>query len=177
MAVVAYFGNELTPGLRYFDCSAMRARLSTQSCAEMWRKANARGAEVHDACKRCPIGAAHAGEVNASTSNLCGSMICVRCHNAASRLICGRMYCVSCKNREYEFLHGRNAKGTTPTKVGRLTRRRVRFTAGGKPCQLSMALTADHTELVVATLRESRDQVSFGFGSPLPPVAFQLRLF
>lgn len=175
MATVAYFANPLTPGRQYFDCERLRARLCTGTCAAMWREANGRG-EGRETCRRCPLGANHAGEADASTSEFAGALICSRCHRPASRLI-GGMHCVSCKNREYEFLKGRNAKGTTPVKLACLTRRRIRFLAGAQPCMLALPLTLDPDELIVAALRDHRERVRFGLGVAIPPTVRQLRLF
>ena len=128
----------------------------------MWRQANHENNSARARCKLCPIGAAHAGEVDASTSQLKGSLICARCHRPATRLVEG-MHCVSCKNREYEWIKGRNAKGSRPTKMAPLAPRCVRFMNGREPCTLRRNLTKNTDELVIAALRHSRNRVSFGF--------------
>lgn len=44
------------------------------------------------------------------------SPICVRCHQpSVRRLIYGNL-CISCANRQFEYIRGRNAKGTVPIK-------------------------------------------------------------
>jgi hypothetical protein len=173
---VNYTTNALTPGRLYFRCERMRATLSTDACSGMWRKSNLEDDNAHEACRRCPLGALHAGEPDASLSPFRGQLVCARCHNPAQRLITG-MHCVSCKNREYEFIKGRNAKGTAPVKLKCLARRRLRYLAGHEPCQLTLQRSLDIEELIVATLRDSKNRVRFGFGVAMPPAVRQLRLF
>jgi hypothetical protein len=165
--MVEYFTLQDVPGRTYFNCERMRAKLSTDACAAMWRKADAATDGTNNSCKLCPIGAVHAGEVAASMSPLKGSLICARCHRQASRLI-GKHLCVSCKNREYELLKGRNAKGTAPVKTSRLDCRVLRYSAGGDLRYLRLPLSIDMDELVVATLRDNRNKVEFGFMAPKP---------
>lgn len=172
---VQYFERAEMPGVQHFGCERMRATLSVGSCAGMWRQAN--GSEGgREACLRCPLGAQHAGEAQASLSAMHLAPICARCHRGARRLI-SAMVCVSCKNREYEFLRGKNAKGTTPVKLRDLCRRRIRFTVGGEPRNLVLQHSLDTDELIVATLRDSAQRVRFGFGASPSPAMRQLRLF
>jgi hypothetical protein len=171
-----YTVNALTPGVMYFRCDRMRATLSTSACSGMWRKANDDGDTDRSACRLCPIGAGHAGELDASMSPLKGSCTCARCHRPAGRLI-GGMVCVSCMNRQYEWLKGKNAKGTAPVKLTCLSRRRIRYSSGGEACNLVLQHSLDMDELIVATLRDSKNQVRFGFGAAVPPSVRQLRLF
>lgn len=173
--VVQYFERPEMPGVAHFSCERMRATLSTGSCAAMWRQANLEECG-REACLRCPIGAQHAGETQANLSGLRLGPICARCHRPARRLI-GGMHCVSCKNREYEFLKGRNAKGTKPTKLANLCKRRIRFMAGGELRSLAVPLSLDTDELVVAALRDTPQRVRFGFGAAPAPTVRQLRLF
>lgn len=172
-AGVVYFENPLTPGRRYFDCERMRARLATDTCAGMWRQANGDDGD-REACKRCPVGARHAGVTDAPTTDLAGSVVCSRCHRPARRLI-GGMHCVSCKNREYEFIRGRNAKGTAPDIC--LKRRTLRYLVGDEPRAMASNLTLDSDELVVAALRDGRRRVRLGLGIAMQPALRQLRLF
>lgn len=175
-ASVDYFTRPETPGRIYFRCERMRANLSTETCAGMWRRTNNDGDAAHDACRCCPLGALHAGEATASLSPLKGALICARCHRPAGRLIAG-MHCVSCYNRQREFLTGRNAKGTAPVKLRCLARRRVRYMAGTEPCSMVAQHSLDTDELVVAALRDSKQRVRFGFGVAVPPAVRQMRLF
>lgn len=175
MEQVVYFERAEMPGVQHFRCERLRASLATGSCAGMWRRAND-GTEDRESCLRCPIGAVHAGQPLANLSPLRLGPICARCHNPARRLI-GKMHCVSCKNREYEFLRGRNAKGTRPVKIGGLCRRRIRYTVGTELHNLVAQYSLDTEELVVAALRDSPNRVSFGMGALVPGGLRQLRLF
>lgn len=185
-----YFGNALTPGVVYFHCDRMLAALSVPGCATMWRSENKGQEGAHEACHRCPVGAAHAGENLSAMSPFHGLLLCSRCHNwrespkepdkgwqtAVHRLIGGQL-CVSCYNREREFLAGRNAKGTALVKLRCLARRRLRYMAGSTPCVVSRQLTLNIDELVVSALRDSTARVRIGFGAFQPPALRQGRLF
>ena len=109
-------------------------------------------------------------------SPLKGTLTCARCHRTSGRLI-GRHVCVSCKNREYEVMRGANAKGTAPVKAGRLDPRRLTFNANGDLRQVRMQVSADMDELIVATLRDSRNRVSFAYNSRPPAAVRQARLW
>lgn len=173
--MVDYVSIEGLPGARHFRCQPLRALLSAEACAGFWRRANHDGDPARHTCRRCPIGAAHAGEDLATTSPLYGTLTCARCHRGAERLV-GKTLCVSCYNRQREAIRGRNAKGTRPVKLPPLQRRRIWFMAGRDLRDLAAPLTLDTTELVVAALRDSRERVLFAFrAQPAGPA--QLRLF
>jgi hypothetical protein len=174
--MVDYFKIESVPDKVFFQCDRMRAKLSTTSCASMWRKADEINDGSHSACRLCPVGAVHAGEVAASMSPLKGSLTCCRCHRTAGRLI-GKMVCVSCYNRAREKALGRNAKGTAPVKLGQLHQRSIRYLHGDEPRTLVMRQTLDVDELVVATLRDSKKAVVFAFNSAPPAAVRQARLW
>jgi len=171
-----YFSLPDLPGKTLFKCEKLLATLSTEACAEMWRQANHQNIESRASCKNCPIGAAHAGESDASMSPLKGSMICARCQRPATRLIEGHV-CVSCKNREYEWVKGCNAKGSRPVKMPPLAPRCLNYMHGREPCSIERKLTKNPAELVVAALRDSRHTVAFGFASPGIVNERQRRLF
>ena len=174
--MVDYFTRENVPGKTFFACERMRATLSTTSCAAMWRKADEVNDGTHSACRICPIGAVHAGEVAASMSPLKGTPICARCHRNAMRLI-GGMHCVSCYNRARELQRGCNGKGTAVVKAAHLAPRVIRFSAAGDAQALRLPLSADTEELVVAVLRDSRTKVFFAHNSAPPAAIRQARLW
>lgn len=174
--MVDYFHMENVPGKVFFRCDRQRAKLSTDSCAAMWRKADELNDGTNSTCRLCPIGAVHAGEVAASMSPLKGSLICARCHRNSMRLI-GGMHCVSCYNRAREWMIGRNAKGTAPVKLGSLDQRSIRYRHGDEMRTLVLQNTVDIDELIVAALRDSRKAVVFAFNSAPPAGLVQGRLW
>ena len=160
---IEYTLNASMPGERFFRCEPLKATLGVKSCAGMWKQANHGQSERLYQCKRCPVGAEHAGDKSASTSTLKGSMTCSRCHRGAIRLI-EKWLCVSCWNRQREAVIGRNAKGQPPTKMRPLAPRCITMaTAAGTVQRLSRAMTTCTEELVVAALRDNREAVSFMF--------------
>ena len=173
--MIQYFERPEIPGKPHFQCDKLRATLSVSSCAGMWRQANHDNIERLSRCKTCPVGATHAGETAASMSPLLGQCICARCQRTATRLI-GKHLCVSCKNREYEWVTGKNAKGTAPVRMSRLGSRTIRYFAAGEPRTLKIDLTVDNTEMVVAVLRDSKKRVQFSFNG-MPRGITQTRLF
>lgn len=174
--MVQYFANPDVPGKTFFACVRLRATLSTASCSAMWRKADECDDGAHQACRLCPTGAVHAGEVAASMSPLKGTLTCARCHRNASRLI-GAMVCVSCYNRQREVLVGRNAKGTAPVKLVALEPRRIRYRHGDEVRTMRVRHSIDVDELIVAVLRDSKNRVTFAFNSAPPPAIRQARLW
>lgn len=174
--MVDYFDMPGVPGKTFFRCERMRATISTESCSGMWRRADSCDDGSHSACRLCPVGAVHAGEVAASMSPLKGTLTCSRCHRTAGRLI-GGMHCVSCYNRSREFLLGRNAKGTAPVKLQGLASRCIRFRHGDEVRTLKVRHSVDTDELLVATLRDSKSRVVFAFNSTTPAAIRQARLW
>lgn len=164
-AGVSYFESDLMPGRPMFRCDRLSASLQVSRCESMWREANGPGScpERVQRCRACPVGAAHAGEVDASYHRLRGLTICSRCHRTDLRLIGGNI-CVGCKNREYEWVKGKNAKGQFPKLHPVLERRRCLVAVGGSVRVLERELTTAMDELVVETLRDSGRAVVFGFG-------------
>ena len=165
------------PGVLAFRCERYAATLTVKACANNWREGNIKGTENRQRCKCCALGAEHAGEVGASMSALKGTLICSRCHRTATRLI-GRNLCVSCQNRQYEFIKGRNAKGTAPVKLTQLQPRRIRVDVGGAVKLVYSPLTLDVHELVITALRDCMQHVRFGWhGAMAPARGQQMRLF
>jgi hypothetical protein len=162
----------------FFRCERMRATLSVESCAANWRAGNDQHDERRSSCRSCPIGAAHAGEEQASLSPIKGTLICSRCHRMSSRgWLIGKWLCVSCWNREREWVRGRNAKGNRPSKMPRLDPRSVRIVEAGEPRTIYRQLTQSSLELVVGALRDCRGTVAFT-SNPNAAAQFpQLRLF
>lgn len=170
-----YFEIAELPGVKHFTCDRYRATLSTDACASNWRDGNHEGSEARFRCKVCPLGALHAGETAASMSPLKGMTICGRCHTGATRLI-GKHLCISCYNRSREYLIGKNAKGTAPIKLAKLEPRSIRYKAGKVVKTLHLPLSVDTEELIIATLRDSRDDATFAWNPDMRSVS-QLRLW
>lgn len=111
-----YRANDLTPGKRYFDCTGLRAMVSTDACAQRWKAATA-----GSACHGCELGRAHHAD-HQPKAEAClpqhqqGDGICVRCGRSGLRIIQKSGVCVSCTNRENEWRCGRNAKGKPPAR-------------------------------------------------------------
>lgn len=173
--MVEYFSVQAMPGHAFFKCDALRASLTTNSCAKNWGQANHEGSEARMTCRRCPIGAFHAGEVDANMSPLKGTLTCGRCHRGSERLIGGHV-CVSCKNREYEVLRGYNAKGSKPVNLPPLVPRRQRYLEADEVKVATRARTIDGEEMLIAILRDAAKRVRFAFTPPTPRLA-QAALF
>jgi hypothetical protein len=146
---------------KMFKCELIRATLSQEGCASNWQQAQ-KGDERRGACRSCPIGAKHAGFEGASCSDLKGVLICSRCSRPPTRgwLLDGCL-CVSCKNREYEFVKGKNAKGSVPSKMLPLAPRVIMIAEAGVPKLLKRSLTQHDGELPVSALRDCQGEVTF----------------
>lgn len=173
--MLTYFELPEMPGRKHFRCEKLRATLAVDSCASMWRTANEKNLDRLARCKTCLIGATHAGETAASMSPMLGQTICARCQRTATRLIQHHL-CISCYNRQREWLRGRNAKGTKPSKMQPLDERQIHYYAAGELKRLHMHLSADNTELMAAVLRDCKKRVVFGFVG-MPAGITQQRLF
>lgn len=173
---VSYFTYPECPDLQFFRCEPMRANLSTAACASNY-KASLKKSELERLhhCRNCPIGAMHAGETFVRTSSYYGSNICARCHRPSMRIIKGRL-CVSCQNREYEYLKGRNAKGSRPVKLSRLDPRRVRCQIGRKIIDRRIEHSDSMEEVLLTVLRNAQGAVRFGYTASAQPLP-QPRLF
>lgn len=164
---VEYFEIPELPGRKFFACGPLRATIATDVCAGNWRASNesAAGGRLH--CKRCEIGARHAGQADSNMSALHGLRICARCHRLATRLI-SKHICVSCYNRSREALLGRNAKGTKPVELTAemLVRRSVSYLSGGEFKTRVIERAVDQDEVIVAVLRDEPKAVRFAFRAP-----------
>lgn len=106
----------LVPGQQHFDCTPLRAALSTAACAKRWQVAP-KGA----ACYGCSLGQVHHADHNtaaprANVQQACPDNACLRCGRTDLRVIRLHGLCISCANRRSEALRGRNGKGTRPVK-------------------------------------------------------------
>ncbi|MGT2471649.1 hypothetical protein [Paraburkholderia terrae] len=157
----------LLPGVRHFACDRLRAKMSISSCGTRWEKANSTDvdADRFHTCRRCPIGAAHAGRSDHNSSPFKGMTICGRCHRGATRLI-GKHLCISCFNRARELRIGKNAKGTRPIKLAKLEPRSITYRAGGVVKTRTIAETVDTDELIVAVLRDEERAPQFAYRAP-----------
>lgn len=131
---VVHFRDSL--GNECFRCERLAATLSPASCARRYSE------QAALSCRRCPIGARHAGEIGvvaglARRSGLpgprtlaaCVAKVCVRCSLPSPRLIYFGL-CVSCANRQLEVARGRNAKGSRPVRAASRLRRAIIQIAG-----------------------------------------------
>jgi hypothetical protein len=167
------------PGFAHemFRCTTWRANLSVPACASRWREAQtAKGerAEQLFLCHQCQVGAAHAGERILHRSAEFGRPICPRCRKGTFRRLIGQRTCINCYNRQVEWILGKNAKGTPPTRaikrlavrgigiilnVGEPTERRVRFSD----------VAVDFEELRLAVLRVHEGRIEFCLPHPADP--------
>jgi hypothetical protein len=173
---VAY--RELAPGILTFHCEAYRCQLKPSACVARHRRANkfaklprrsaiplsAVAAELSAKSKRCigcAIGAAHAGQPVGRSSILHTLAICARCGAGTTRLIAGRK-CPSCANREYEWIKGKNAKGSFPIRSVKLLPRGIQFVVdGGRVQFFELDRSKDYAELILAVLRRTTGSVMF----------------
>lgn len=168
-----YFNLAECGDLKFFNCDRLRARLSVPSCNKMWLEANDNGSDRHYKCRNCPLGAEHSGRATANLHPFKGELICARCSRGSIRLI-NRWLCVSCWNRQREWIIGKNAKGSKPTRMKPLHPRTITViekTHG--PKNYSRQLTVSTTELVIGALRDCHHQVTFVY-SGLAAAQFSL---
>lgn len=164
-----YFEMPELPGRLYFACAPLRCTLSVDACVANWRASADSGLVGGNVqCKRCSVGARHAGGADANTSPFRGTLTCARCHRGAMRLIRG-MICISCYNREREALKGLNRKGTRPEKLTAemLGRRSISYQAGGAVRTKVIERAIDTLEVMVAVLRDEKQAPRFGWRGEL----------
>lgn len=178
--MVEYFTIPELPDRPMFRCERRNATLQVDSCATIWRAANAKGgAECNAMCRTCPLGAMHAGEGDVVVSQLRGKEICSRCNREGMRLVAGDI-CVSCWNRQREVIVGKNARGKKPMNHPAIGPRAISIMTGGKVISIKRQHAVCTEELVIAALRDSPRQVFFGFkarggnGRVLVPVQGEL---
>jgi hypothetical protein len=126
---VAYSVNPLAPALRFFECAAYRARISTVTCRSRYDQAQAAWsrktavpgeswtdrADRLSQCRSCPTGACHSGKGYLVLSKWAHARRCARC-GRGGRII-GNRRCVSCYNRERERRTLKNARGNLPVEL------------------------------------------------------------
>ncbi|MET4489453.1 hypothetical protein ABIA94_005039 [Bradyrhizobium sp. LA7.1] len=112
----AYRALDIAPGQRYFDCTALRASLSSAACAQRWD-----AAAPGSSCHGCALGRLHAADH--APSKRPGRRpvdnevrACTRCGRSDLRIVKADCVCVSCFNREAEWRKGRNGRGTPPAR-------------------------------------------------------------
>jgi hypothetical protein len=122
-----------------------------------WRLANDQQDARRAHCKGCQVGVLHAGESGLNLSTLRGTNICARCHRTAGRLI-GKHGCVSCANRFYEYIKGKNSKGTKPVKHPPMHRRSISYLSDGEVKTKTLDMSIDVDELIVTVLRRRAER-------------------
>lgn len=139
-------------------------------------RAHVEGA-AFDACRSCPIGAAHAGEEAVTYSPIYGASICPRCRKGVTRMIQNRI-CVSCYNREREVDAGVNARGNVPVQLLSNPPRDVTLTVvhNGLPRRRLFPRVTGPMESVVQSLRTTKGEMIFAPAIQMPAVR-QGRLF
>lgn len=105
-----YFRPEYAPNIELFECTRLRASMTTQACARRWL-------EREYPCASCGIGERHA-EMLGLHRRIQASMPtpapCLRCGRGTLKRVGGTL-CISCWNRAREWILGRNRKGGRPT--------------------------------------------------------------
>lgn len=172
MTPPSYTSREDCPGV-FFECTRLRGSVSTEWCARQWREVSAAPSNTLHArwasCRRCAIGALHAGVAADERPSAVAEMrFCVRCLAESARIIRGRL-CVSCYNREGEYRVGRNAKGKRPVQHPELidVRLVVTYPDGSRPS--GAVVIKDCTfplEGVLRALRNAGPGAAIGFPGP-----------
>lgn len=154
--------------IKLFTCPNLpgNLRLSPLTCGKRWHAARA-DCVMGGVCGECDIGRKNAG---ASTPKgrrrkFGISNFCVRCHRGARRLV-QRLLCVSCQNRQYEYLRGRNAKGTQPVRHPALYDINVAYLTGDTLHRDTIRHAASILEAVLVVARNTRDPVAFFRATP-----------
>lgn len=153
------------PGLRLFQCETWRARLTTTACSARWREAQVavrEKAEDLAKCRRCALGANHAGYPPVGYSDYYQVKICPRCGRGNTRII-GNRRCPSCYNRERELRIGRNARGNTPVELMErpLVSVEVIVSVDGRLRRIRDAETSGLAETLFQILRTVRGKIIF----------------
>jgi hypothetical protein len=168
--------------LEMFDCTRLRARMTTRACGKQWLRANTatdrHGKPVEPPaweslhhCLRCPIGAERNGKTVSSVADMVADLrsICPRCQRVSDRLVNvhgdrSRPLCISCYNRHAEVDEGRNAKGQQPTKL-KLRTVRLHVIENGRARVARMENVTSASEAVLTLARRATGPMQF---APLP---------
>lgn len=167
--------------MELFTCTRHKGdlTLTAQGCAQMWRRAQQQKLEpglMPSPCRGCAIGAAHAGE-KLPELRLPSEVdrICSRCHRPSPRFIYGRL-CVSCFNREREWIKGKNAKGTRPTRMKPLAPVSIACLVESSVSEITVPLATGILEAALSCLRKEQRPVLFA--RPVPrAVGCQMSMF
>lgn len=182
-----YFTVAGAEALSFFRCEPHKATVSTKGCAGRWSEAQRLASSKpvrhvvgddlgmadlapqprYDACRSCPLGAAHAGASHVKHSRFFQAAICSRCRRGSTRMIGGR-FCPSCYNRNRELKVGRNARGNAPSELLIIRAPRpVEYRAEIDGVAMHVRTQgADLLEPVFQTLRTLRGAMTFGFQAP-----------
>lgn len=167
--------------MELFTCTRQRGdlTLTPHGCAQMWRRALHQKLEpgmMPSPCRGCAIGAAHAGEkLPELRAPSVVDGICCRCHRGAMRVIYGRL-CVSCFNREREWIKGKNAKGTRPTRMQPLVPVSIACLVESVAAEVTLPLATGILEAALSFLRKEQRPVLFA--RPMPrAVGYQMSMF
>lgn len=154
-------------------------RLSVESCADQWQRAQRKKPEPWSSlaiCRGCDVGACHAGQAGhvPLPSDSVGGALCSRCHQPSSRIIRGR-WCPSCYNRTLEIIKGRNARGKKPSHLPPLFAVRLGVIQAGRVETMEIADVMSTGEAAMTILRRAVQRVMFC--RPQPQPQRQLTLF
>lgn len=169
MSEVAYFSPPELPEARHFHCRPLSMSLSVETCAA--RHITAQEGQRCFACRRCDVGAMHAGRPRPINSALATRTLCSRCRNLARRLI-GERLCPSCYNRELEATKNRNGKGQKPRKLtlAMLAPASVLIVrTEGRPNIYTVKRATGFAESVIAASRRHGADAWFGRANIPPP--------
>lgn len=178
-----YFTRPECPDRTFFVCDRLHGEVSVEWCAKTWGEVNSpvqpkrwrdKSSMRERTCRRCPLGASHAGVEFVPPSVVVDSQICPRCRRQAERLIRGRL-CVSCYNRDRERQIGRNAKGTKPKYLPAVHGVEIFARVKQDKPVVRKELCVDSVEGLIATFRALGSLAAIGFHAK--PVRAQSDLF
>jgi hypothetical protein len=153
---------------RMFTCPRQPGglRITPNYCRRVWPKAqNAKKGDRLFPCRGCPIGAAHCdAEIAVSLAEPRHTQHCVRCERPTRKLVRDRL-CVSCANREYEYIKGRNGKGSVPKRHPALRAVRLRVHDGQAWVLREFSYVASAREAVLGVAWRTSRRTLVGFAA------------